>query len=283
MWGARVTPRLHDGENFITETAITVSSSLLHDYDRCMEIDHITRHTIERLLAAIESRDLRAIRTVLHADVTWQNVPHPPVRGREAVVGLLGNILCWSDKVQWDVVSASVSGDTGWYERLDRFWLDGEEYAVPCNGVLTVDRDTQSIIAMKDYVDLGEWRSRVTPKLASLAARSPAAVVARHLKAVRTLDPVAMAADYALSATLERPGARYSDWYAIADYFASVPERLAGRQLIFSEVEVAGLDAAQVAWEMTGATASVVSGRDLFRVSEGRIFHQVTMLDEGDF
>jgi len=248
-----------------------------------MEIDCITRHTIERLLAAIELRDLRAIRTVLHTDVTWQNVPHPPATGREAVVALLGNILCWSDKVQWDVVSASVSGATGWYERLDRFWLDGEEYAVPCNGVLTVDCHTQSIIAMKDYVDLGEWRSRVTPKLASLAARPAAAVVARHLKAVRALDPVAMAADYALGATLERPGARYGDWYAIADYFASVPERLAGRQLILGEVEVAGPDAAQVVWEVTGATDSVVSGRDLFRVNEGRIFHQVTTLDEGDF
>lgn len=248
-----------------------------------MEIDPITRQTIERLLAAIESRDLRAIRTLLHADVTWQNVPHPPAEGREAVVGLLANILCWSDKVQWDVVSASVSGLTGWYERLDRFWLDGEEYAVPCNGVLTVDRDTQSVIAMRDYVDLGEWRSRVTPKLASLAARPAAEVVARHLKAVRTLDPVAMAADYALSATLERPGARYPDWYAIADYFASVPERLAGRQLIFGEVEATGPDAAQVVWEMTGDIGSAVSGRDLFRVNEGRIFHQVTTLDEGDF
>jgi hypothetical protein len=34
---------------------------------------------------------------------------------------------------------------------------------------------------------------------------------------------------------------------------------------------------------MTGDTGSAVSGRDLFRVNEGRIFHQVTTLDEGDF
>ncbi|MCH1611141.1 MAG: nuclear transport factor 2 family protein, partial [Luminiphilus sp.] len=98
-----------------------------------------TRQTIEQLLSAIESRDLRMVERCLHPDVVWQNVPHPPSLGRQAVTRLLADILCWSDKVRWDILSSAVSGETGWYERVDRFWLAGEEHAVHCNGVFEVD------------------------------------------------------------------------------------------------------------------------------------------------
>ena len=130
-----------------------------------------TRETIEQLLSAIESRDLRAVERYLHPDVVWQNVPHPPTLGRQAVTELLANVLCWSDQVRWDILSSAVSGETGWYERVDCFWIAGEEHAVHCNGVFEVDAGTQMVRSVRDYVDLGEWRSRIEPVLTQLASR----------------------------------------------------------------------------------------------------------------
>ena len=137
-----------------------------------MSEDLRTRQAIDRLLVAIESRDLRAVHAALHPNASWQNVPHPASEGRPAVMVLLASILCWSDQVRWDVISSSVDGEVGWYERIDRFWLRGEEHAVRCNGVFKVDPDTDTVREVRDYVDLGEWRARVTPVLQSLATRS---------------------------------------------------------------------------------------------------------------
>ena len=242
-----------------------------------------TQNVIAVLLSAIESRDLRAIRNALHPSATWQNIPHAPVHGRESVMALLAGIVCWSDKVQWDVVSVVIENNVGWLERLDRFWLAGEEHSVACNGIFTIDPETQTVLSVRDYVDLGEWRSRVGPVLADLSGRSPAAVVERHRVAVERLDPVAMAADYALDAVLDRPGARYEGWYAIADYFDSVPSRLAGRQLTFGSMEAIGSDRVKLSWRITTGVEATVSGHDTFQIVAGRIAHQVTTLSEGDF
>ena len=62
---------------------------------------------VARLLAAIGSRDLRRIAGALTPHASWQNVPHDPAVGRDAVVALLGGIVCWSDDVRWDVVSSA--------------------------------------------------------------------------------------------------------------------------------------------------------------------------------
>ena len=166
-------------------------------------------------------------------------------------MALLASIVCWSDKVQWDVVSVVIENNVGWLERLDRFWMDGEEYSVACNGIFTIDPATQTVLSVRDYVDLGEWRSRVGPVLADFSRRSPDAVVQRHRAAVERLDPVTMAADYALNAVLERPGACFESYYAIADYFDSVPSRLAGRKLTFGPMEAIGSDRVKLSWRIT--------------------------------
>jgi len=248
-----------------------------------MSEDLPTRQAIDRLLVAIESRDLRAVHAALHPNAIWQNVPHPAAEGRPAVMALLANILCWSDQVRWDVISSSVDGHVGWYERIDRFWLRGEEYAVHCNGVFKVDPDTNTVREVRDYVDLGEWRTRVTPVLKTLAARSAEEVVLRHLSAVATRDPVAMASDYALDAVLARPDAHHTGWSEIADYFETVPARLKDRELVFGDVKTTDHQHAEVAWEITGADGRMASGRDEFVVTEGRITQQRTLLDSDDF
>ena len=143
-----------------------------------------TQRAVRSLLAAIESRDLRAVSASLTTDCTWQNVPHPPAIGREAVLSLLASVLWWSDRVEWEVLSASYGDGIAWVERADRFWIDGVELAARCNGVITVDVATGLVDSVRDYVDLGEWRARSAPVLATMAQRSPIDVVRRHLRDV---------------------------------------------------------------------------------------------------
>lgn len=114
-----------------------------------------------RLLGAVGRRDVPALVACFTEGGSWQNVPHEPWRGRLEIAERLGPILLRSEQVQWDVVSASFTEHRAWVERVDRFWIDGVEYAVRCNGVLEVDPESGLISEFRDYVDLGEWRARL--------------------------------------------------------------------------------------------------------------------------
>ena len=64
--------------------------------------------------------------------------------------------------MRWDLVNVAYEADRAWLERIDRFWIDGAVHAVRCNGVLEFDAAAGLIRALRDYVDLGEWRARLT-------------------------------------------------------------------------------------------------------------------------
>ncbi len=242
-----------------------------------------TQRAVRSLLAAIEARDLRAVAAAMDADCTWQNVPHPPVMGRDAVVALLAPVLWWSDRVEWEVLSESYGDGTAWVERADRFWIDGDEHVVRCNGVITVDVAAGLVTSVRDYVDLGEWRARIGPVLEVLAQRSPVDVVARHLRAVDHRDQAAMVADYALDAVLERGSDSYRGWAEIARYFETVPQRLGESRLTLRAPHADGASEATVAWTIEAPDRSCVSGNDRYTVQHGRITHQQVTLLGNDF
>lgn len=112
-------------------------------------------------LDAVEARDIDAVVEHFTPDGTWQNVPHPEAVGRDAIRDLLAGIVGRSERVQWDVVTEAYADGRAWLERVDRFWIEGTEYAVRCNGVLEIDTEAGLITELRDYVDLGEWRSRI--------------------------------------------------------------------------------------------------------------------------
>ena len=126
---------------------------------------------VARFLAAVHARDAAAAGACFAPAGTYANMPHPPVFGPAGVQGLLAPILGRSERVRWDLVSASYAPDRAWLERVDRFWIDGREYAIECNGVADVDTGTGLITAFRDYVDLGVWRER----LGDVLARPPKA------------------------------------------------------------------------------------------------------------
>lgn len=113
------------------------------------------------------------------------------------------------------------------------------------------------------------------------AGRAPVEVVRRHLEAVRALDPLAMAADYAPDAQLERPDRLWQGRAEITAYFATVPARLAGGRVEFTGFDE---DRLEVRWRLVGGPADGLRGRDRYEVRAGRIVRQQVVLDgEVDF
>ena len=244
-------------------------------YDAGMSAEATTRTAIENLLKAIESRDLRRVRRALHPSARWQNIPHPAAEGREAVMVLLGGILCWSERVRWDLHHVSIEGANGSVERLDRFWLQGGEYAVACHGVFSVDIATRTVISVRDYVDLGEWRQRVNPMLTAMASRPGAAVVSAHLAAISTAAPLAIASHYALDAIIECPSGKITGWDAIADYCEGLVAG-PGCHLIWGNVSSRGAEEVMVEWRLPAGEGTPQSGCDTYEVRDGRITKLVT-------
>lgn len=119
------------------------------------------REIVAHFLAAVESGDPDAAAACFAPGATYANMPHPPVHGPEGVRGLLAPILGRAEYVEWEIVTASYAEDRAWLERVDRFRIDGREYAIECNGVVEVDLAAGLITAFRDYVDLGVWRGRL--------------------------------------------------------------------------------------------------------------------------
>jgi limonene-1,2-epoxide hydrolase len=122
--------------------------------------------TMTRFLAAVSAKDAAGAGACFAPAGTYANMPHPPVVGPAGVTGLLAPILARSERVRWDIVSASYAPHRAWLERVDRFWIDGREYAIECNGVAEIDPESGLIAAFRDYVDLGVWRARLGDALA---------------------------------------------------------------------------------------------------------------------
>lgn len=110
----------------------------------------------------------------------------------------------------------------------------------------------------------------------------PRTVVERHLEAVRSGDPAAMAASYRDDAVLMRGTETYVGRDRIAGYFQTVPVRLGAGRV---EVAVETVEDATVTtrWAIRGGPADGTRGRDVLTISDGEISHQVVQLDDRDF
>jgi limonene-1,2-epoxide hydrolase len=125
---------------------------------------------VRHFIAAVASRDPDAVAACFTPRASFANVPHPPAIGRAAIRAAYAPILARSDRVQWDVHTIAAAGNSVLAERTDRFWIDGEEFAVQCNGVFVIEDEL--IAELRDYVDLGVWRARLGTVLAPDTDRS---------------------------------------------------------------------------------------------------------------
>ncbi len=112
--------------------------------------------------------------------------------------------------------------------------------------------------------------------------RSTRQVIDDHLRGVASLEPVAMAADYAADAELVRGDTLYRGHEAILGYFGTVPERLAGGTVDAYRVDVDGARGT-IWWRLVGGPGDGSSGRDDVWVHDGMITLQRVHLDNRDF
>lgn len=115
----------------------------------------------QRFLEAVHARDPQRVARCFTEDASYANVPHPAAVGREAIEAMFAPILGRSEQVRWDIVSESYADGRAWLERVDRFWIEGTEYAIECNGVYEIDSVEGLIWQARDYVDVGVWRTRL--------------------------------------------------------------------------------------------------------------------------
>lgn len=116
---------------------------------------------VRRFLDAVETRDCDAVACCFTITARYANVPHPPAGGPAAIRAVFARILPRCERVEWEVVSSAYADRQAWLERVDRFWIDGREYAIECNGVYTVDLSAQLLSEVRDYVDLATWQRRL--------------------------------------------------------------------------------------------------------------------------
>jgi limonene-1,2-epoxide hydrolase len=121
----------------------------------------VTRDAVHRWIRAVESGDVEAVLETLAPGCSYRNVPEPAAVGREAIRVLFARVLERSDRIVFDVVTEAYEAGRGWVERVDRFWIDGVERALACNGVFDVDLDSGLITEVRDYLDLTGWRQEM--------------------------------------------------------------------------------------------------------------------------
>ena len=116
---------------------------------------------VTRLFDAVRTREPGRVAACFTTDATFRNMPHEAVSGREGIAALFAPILTRASDVRWDVHTSAVVRDLVFAERTDRFWIDGDEYAIECNGVFRVEEEQELIAEVRDYVDLEVWRYRL--------------------------------------------------------------------------------------------------------------------------
>lgn len=119
---------------------------------------------LDSFFAAINARDTAHLADVFTEDVSYQLlVPYPPLIGKQAVIDALTASITEADRVVWEISSWSGSEDLVFVERVDRFWFNGKEAAIECTGVFELRGN--AIAAVRDYADLGTWRTRKSAAL----------------------------------------------------------------------------------------------------------------------
>ena len=114
---------------------------------------------LDRFFTAINAQDTAQLADIFIDDVSYQLlVPYPPLIGKQAVVDALTASITEADRVLWEIRSWSGDDDLAFVERIDRFWFNGREAAIECTGVFEMRGN--AIAAVRDYADLGTWRTR---------------------------------------------------------------------------------------------------------------------------
>ena len=109
--------------------------------------------TVNAFMTAAAHRDYEIALGYLADDIEYQNMPLPPVKGKQAVRDTLEMLLANGKGAEWVVHRELASGTLVMNERTDRFLVEGDRWLeLPVAGVFEVHDG--KIVLWRDYFDL---------------------------------------------------------------------------------------------------------------------------------
>jgi len=110
--------------------------------------------------AAWKARDVEKIMSFFTADCLYHNIPMDPLRGTEAIRGLIQTFVGMASELEFIVHHiAETSSGTVLTERTDKFLIDGKWVELPVMG--TFEFRDGKISAWRDYFDLEQFNKQM--------------------------------------------------------------------------------------------------------------------------
>ena len=121
---------------------------------------------VNQFFAAVERINIDEAVSYLADDVSYENMPVQPVRGKDEVRNLMSAFLAASTEVEWRVLRQHCVDNVVFNERLDRFKMNGGWLELPVAGVFEVNKDGK-ISLWRDYFDMGTYMDQLTALMQS--------------------------------------------------------------------------------------------------------------------
>ena len=121
---------------------------------------------VNEFFAAVERISIDDAVAYLADDVSYENMPVQPVRGKDEVRNLMKGFLAASTEVEWRVLRQHCVDNVVFNERLDRFKMNGGWLELPVAGVFEVNENGK-ISLWRDYFDMGTYMDQLTALMQS--------------------------------------------------------------------------------------------------------------------
>lgn len=125
--------------------------------------DTVVHDFMAASIPAWSSRDATALAPFFSEDVEYRNGPLPPVKGRDAVVNSLTEMMSMGGEVDVDLVHMLVDGPVVMTERVDYLRIGEKIVPLRIAGVFEVHDGV--ITAWRDYFDANEFRSQLADEV----------------------------------------------------------------------------------------------------------------------
>ena len=111
----------------------------------------------EKFIATWRDRDVEAMVAACTDDVVYQNVPTPPIVGREALYAFMSVNMPRCDAFESEIlaIAAVADGTRVLTERRDAFVFGGRRVEIPVMGIF--DLRGGLIAGWRDYFDVGTY------------------------------------------------------------------------------------------------------------------------------
>lgn len=121
----------------------------------------IPEDVVNAFFADVERIDIDAAVGHLADEISYENMPVQPVKGKEDVRNLMSGFLAAATEVEWKVLRQHCVGNVVFNERLDRFKINGGWLELPVAGIFEVNDDGK-ITLWRDYFDMGTYMDQLT-------------------------------------------------------------------------------------------------------------------------